>query len=193
MFNDISSPAALAATRRSGKPRDMVAPGPDDAQLRAILEAAIRVPDHGKLAPWRLVVIEGEARLAAGEKLANLAARRSPGIDEASLDIERKRFLPAPLTIVVISAAQPHPKVPELEQVLSAGNVAFNLLHGAYALGYAGLWVTRWYAFDQEAAAVLGARPGEQIIGVISIGTPSAVIEDRPRPSLADVVSRWQA
>ena len=190
-----ANPALLdhLLTRRSVGMAFLKEPGPSEAELETLLTIATRVPDHGKLAPWRLVLIEGEARIAAGEKLADLAARRSPGIDEASLDIERSRFLPAPLTIVVISAAQPHPKVPELEQVLSAGNVAFNLLHGAYALGYAGSWVTRWYAFDQEAAAVLGARPGEQIIGVISIGTPSAEIEDRPRPSLADVVSRWQA
>jgi nitroreductase len=179
-------------TRRSVGMAFLKEPGPSEAELETLLTIATRVPDHGKLAPWRLVVIEGDARLALGEKLADLAARRTPGIDDASLEIERQRFLPAPLTIVVISTAQSHPKIPELEQVLSAGNVAFNLLHGAHALGYAGSWVTRWYAFDQEAAAVLGARPGEQIIGVVSIGTPTAVIEDRPRPALADVVSRWQ-
>ena len=130
------------------------------------------------------------ARRRAGERLAELAARNNPGLDEASLDIERQRFLPAPLTIGVLSAPQAHPKVPEFEQLLSAGNVAFNLLHGAHALGFAASWVTRWYAFDDEAAALLGAQPGERFVGFVHIGTPSAVIEDRPRPDLADIVRR---
>nr|WP_295891830.1 nitroreductase [uncultured Devosia sp.] len=166
-------------------------PGPDAAELEQILTIGTRVPDHGKITPWRLVLIEGEARQQAGERLAEIAARNNPDLDAASLDIERQRFLPAPLTIGVISSPQDHPKVPEFEQLLSAGNVAFNLLHAAQALGFAASWVTRWYAFDAEAAAMLGARPGERFVGFVHIGTPTAVIEDRPRPALSDVVSRW--
>lgn len=168
-------------------------PGPDRDELEQILRIGTRVPDHGKITPWRLVVIQGDHRAEAGEKLAQLIAQRTPGIDEASLDIERKRFLPAPLSIGVLSAPQDHPKVPEFEQLLSAGNVAFNLLHGAHALGFAASWVTRWYAFDDEAAATLGARPGERFVGFVHIGTPTAVIEDRPRPDLAAVVTYWGA
>ena len=168
-------------------------PGPDRDELEQILRIGTRVPDHGKITPWRLVVIQGDHRAEAGEKLAQLIAQRTPGIDEASLDIERKRFLPAPLSIGVLSAPQDHPKVPEFEQLLSAGNVAFNLLHGAHALGFAASWVTRWYAFDDEAAAILGARPGERFVGFVHIGTPTAVIEDRPRPDLAEVVTYWGA
>jgi nitroreductase len=166
-------------------------PGPDAAELEQILTIGTRVPDHGKITPWRLVLIEGEARRQAGERLAEIAARNNPGLDAASLDIERQRFLPAPLTIGVISSPQDHPKVPEFEQLLSAGNVAFNLLHAAQALGFAASWVTRWYAFDAEAGAMLGARPGERFVGFVHIGTPTAVIEDRPRPALSDIVSRW--
>ena len=177
-------------TRRSVGIAFLREPGPDAEQLLDLLTIATRVPDHGKIAPWRLVIIEGEARCRAGERLAELAARNNPGLDEASLDIERQRFLPAPLTIGVLSAPQAHPKVPEFEQLLSAGNVAFNLLHGAHALGFAASWVTRWYAFDDEAAALLGAQPGERFVGFVHIGTPSAVIEDRPRPDLADIVRR---
>ena len=177
-------------TRRSVGIAFLREPGPDAEQLLDLLTIATRVPDHGKIAPWRLVIIEGEARRRAGERLAELAARNNPGLDEASLDIERQRFLPAPLTIGVLSAPQAHPKVPEFEQLLSAGNVAFNLLHGAHALGFAASWVTRWYAFDDEAAALLGAQPGERFVGFVHIGTPSAVIEDRPRPDLADIVRR---
>lgn len=179
------------STRRSVGMAFLKGPGPDSAMLEQMLTIATRVPDHGKIAPWRLVLIEGDARIAAGERLAEIMARQNPDLDAASLEIERQRFLPAPLTVVVISSPMPHPKVPEFEQVLSAGNVAFNLLHAANAFGFAGSWVTRWYAYDAEAAAMLGAKPGERIVGIVHIGTPSAAMEDRPRPKLDTVVSRW--
>jgi nitroreductase len=178
-------------TRRSVGLAFLQEPGPSAEELETLLTIATRVPDHGKITPWRLVIIEGEARRAAGEKLAAIIAARNPAMDEAGLEIERNRFLPAPLTIGVISAPQEHPKVPEMEQLLSAGNVAFNLVHGAYALGYAASWVTRWFTFDAEAATMLGAGPGEQFVGFVHIGTPAAAVEDRPRPALADVVTRW--
>ena len=166
-------------------------PGPTAAELEQILTIGTRVPDHGKITPWRLVLIEGEARQRAGERLAEIAGRNNPDLDAASLEIERQRFLPAPLTIGVISSPKEHPKVPELEQLLSAGNVAFNLLHAAHALGFAASWVTRWYAFDAEAAAMLGARAGERFVGFVQIGTPMTAIEDRPRPDLSEVVGHW--
>lgn len=178
-------------TRRSVGIAFLKEPGPTAAELEQILTIGTRVPDHGKITPWRLVVIEGEARRQAGEKLAGIAARNNPGLDEASLAIERQRFLPAPVTIGVISSPKEHLKVPEFEQLLSAGNVAFNLLHAAHALGFGACWVTRWYAFDAEAAAMLGARDGERFVGFVHIGTPTAAIEDRPRPALDDVVSYW--
>ncbi|HVW92330.1 MAG TPA: nitroreductase [Devosia sp.] len=177
-------------TRRSVGMAFLSEPGPDEGQLETLLTIGMRVPDHGKLTPWRLIVIAGEARAKAGEKLAEIAARRHPEYDEAALEVERKRFLPAPLTIGVISTARHHPKIPELEQLLSAGNVAFNLVHGAHALGFAATWTSRWYAFDPEAGTMLGARYGEQFIGFVSIGTPTATIEDRPRPVAGDVVTR---
>ena len=178
-------------TRRSVGIAFLQEPGPNSAELEQILTIGTRVPDHGKITPWRLVIIAGDDRVKAGAALADIAARNTPGLDEASLDIERQRFLPAPLTIGVISSPQPHPKVPEFEQLLSAGNVAFNLVHAAFALGFAASWVTRWYAFDATAAATLGAREGERFVGFVHIGTPTAVIEDRPRPALADIVSYW--
>lgn len=177
-------------TRRSVGMAFLGEPGPDPAQLETLLTIGLRVPDHGKLAPWRLVVIEGTARAEAGEKLAEIAARLHPEYDAAALEVERRRFLPAPLTIGVISTARPHPKIPELEQLLSAGNVAFNLVHAAHALGFAATWTTRWYAFDAEAGEMLGARYGEQFVGFVTIGTPTAAIEDRPRPLLAEKVAR---
>jgi len=178
-------------TRRSVGAAFLKEPGPTPAELEQILTIGTRVPDHGKITPWRLVVIEGAAREQAGEKLAEIAARNNPGLDAAGIEIERQRFLPAPLTIGVISSPQEHPKVPEFEQLLSAGNVAFNLVHAAHALGFAASWVTRWYAFDAEAGAMLGLRAGERFVGFVQIGTPTVVIEDRPRPALGDIVSYW--
>lgn len=180
-------------TRRSVGMAFLKEPGPNAEELEQILTIGTRVPDHGKITPWRLVVIAGDARAQAGEKLAEIFARNNPAMDEASIEIERQRFLPAPLTIGVISSPKPHPKVPEFEQLLSAGNVAFNLLHAAFALGFAASWITRWYTFDAEAASMLGAGEGERFVGFVHIGTPTAVIEDRPRPALADIVSHWSA
>ncbi len=179
-------------TRRSVGGAFLRDPGPSEEELREIVTVGTRVPDHGKLTPWRLVVIDGEARVRVGEKLAEIAQKRHPEHDEAALNVERNRFLPAPVTIGVISRAGPHEKIPEFEQLLSAGNVAFNLLNAAHALGYAANWTTRWYAFDPEAAQMLGAREGERFIGFVAIGTPTATIEDRPRPAFEDVVTRWQ-
>ena len=180
-------------SRRSVGPAFLKEPGPNADELATMLTIATRVPDHGKLTPWRLVIIAGDDRLAAGEALAAIAARNNPALDEQGLAIERERFLPMPLTIGVISAPKPSEKAPEIEQVLSAGNVAFNLVHAAHAMGFAASWVTRWFSFDADAAAALGALPGERFVGFVHIGTPSIVPEDRPRPDLASVVSRWTA
>ena len=168
-------------------------PGPSADQLSTMLTIATRVPDHGKLTPWRLVIFDGDARLSAGEVLARIALENNSELDAASLDIERQRFMPAPLTVGVISRPQPHPKVPEFEQVLSAGNVAFNLVHAAHAMGFAACWVTRWFTFDPVAAAALGAREGERFVGFVHIGTPTIVPEDRPRPDLDEIVDYWRA
>lgn len=180
-------------SRRSVGPAFLKEPGPSADELATMLTIATRVPDHGKLTPWRLVIIAGDDRLAAGEALAAIAARNNPALDEQGLAIERERFLPVPLTVGVISSPKPSDKAPEIEQVLSAGNVAFNLVHAAHAMGFAASWVTRWYSFDADAAAVLGALPGERFVGFVHIGTPSIVPEDRPRPDLESVVSRWSA
>ncbi|MBF0680194.1 MAG: nitroreductase [Devosia sp.] len=178
-------------TRRSVGQAFLAEPGPSGEELNTLLTIATRVPDHGKLAPWRLVVFSGDARAAAGEKLAALAQQKRPDMDEAAIEIERRQFLPAPLVIGIISSPKEHFKVPEFEQLISAGNVALNLVHGAYALGYAANWITRWYAFDAEAAELLGARAGERFVGFVHIGTPKTVIEDRPRPDLTEIVTYW--
>lgn len=167
-------------------------PGPSPEELTEILTIGTRVPDHGKFVPWRLVLFAGDARAAAGERLAEIARRNRPDIDEASLDIERRQLLPAPLTIGVLYSPRPSPKAPELEQLLSAGSVCLNLCHAAFALGYAASWVTRWFAFDPAAQQALGARGGERFVGFVHIGTPTTTIEDRERPALSSIVSEWQ-
>ena len=178
-------------TRRSVGIGFLKDPGPTPDELQEILTLGVRVPDHGKLTPWRLVVIEGDARARAGEKLAEIAKRNNPALDETSLDNERRQFLPAPVTVGVIFSPKPLPKAPEVEQLLSAGSVAFNLVNAAFALGYAASWVTRWFAFDTAAQEMLGARGGERFVGFVHIGTPAIVPDDRDRPDLARIVSRW--
>lgn len=176
-------------TRRSvgiGFLRD---PGPTPEQLEEILTIGTRVPDHGKFAPWRLIIIEGEARQRAGEAIAALAKQIRPELDEAGLQIERNQFLPAPVTIGVLLSPKPNPKAPYEEQLLSAGNVCFNLSHAAFALGFAASWTNKWYGTDPRGQQLLGAKGGEHFVGFIHIGTPTAVIEDRDRPNLKDVVS----
>jgi Nitroreductase family len=125
-------------------------------------------------------------------RLAEIARRRNPALDEASLDLERRQFLPAPLTIGVIFSPRQSGKAPELEQLLSAGNVCFNLVNAAFALGFAASWVTRWFGFDLEAQQMLGARGGERFVGFVHIGSTDLTPDDRERPNLDDVVSRWQ-
>ena len=178
-------------TRRSISPAFLGDPGPKPDELETLLTIATRVPDHGKLAPWRLVIFEGEARAAAGGKLAALVASRDPATTADKLAEERKQFMPAPLVIGVVSRAAPHPKIPEVEQFLSAGNVALNLVHGAHALGYAAQWITRWFTYDAEASKLLGAGEGERFIGFVHIGTPTVAPQERDRPALANVVTRW--
>lgn len=168
-------------------------PGPSDSELAEMLTIANRVPDHGKLAPWRLVVFAGEARQQVGEILADIAKTNTPHMTEEQLEAERKQFLPAPLTVGVISAPVDHPKIPQFEQLMAAGNVAFNLVHAANALGYGAHWVTRWFAYDEQAARALGAHPGERFVGFVHIGTPQAKLEERDRPTLEEVVSYWQS
>ncbi|WP_237153762.1 nitroreductase family protein [Oryzibacter oryziterrae] len=182
----------LLSTRRSIPPAFLAAPGPTAAELQTLLTIGARVPDHGKLAPWRFVVFEGEARKAAGEKLAALVKARNPEVTEARLEEERNRLAKAPLVILVISRAAEHVKIPVWEQELSAGAVCLNLEIAAHAMGYAANWLTEWMTYDAEGAAVLGVQAGERIAGLIHVGTPTIPPQERPRPDLKDIVTYWQ-
>ncbi|MCD7059903.1 nitroreductase family protein [Pelagibacterium xiamenense] len=183
---------AYLSSRRTVTAPFLEAPGPDADELTEMLTIASRVPDHGKLAPWRFIVFEGDARDKAGEKLAEIARRKNPEISQAQLDLERGQFLPAPVTVGVVSTAAPHVKIPEFEQLLAAGNACFNLCHAANALGFGAHWVTRWFSYDEEASAMLGAKEGERFVGFVHIGTPQARLEERDRPDVAAITSKWE-
>jgi nitroreductase len=177
--------------RRSMKPRDMSGPGPSPAELETILTIGARVPDHGKLAPWRFIIFEGDARARAGDVIAQVFARKNPAAPQAEIEIEKRRLTDAPLVIGVVSFTKPHPKVPPWEQELSAGASAMNIVTAATALGYGACWLTGWFAFDRDVLDGLGLKADEKLAGFIHIGTPSKPGEDRPRPALADIVTRF--
>lgn len=182
----------LLSKRRSVKPDLLLAPGPCAAQLDTILTLAARVPDHKKLAPWRFIVFEGQARARAGEIFAQacLAEDKEPPSDKR-LEIERGRLMRSPLVIAVISRVVEKPGAPEWEQVLSAGASAFNLCLAANALGYGTCWITEWIAYSPLVQAGLGLGAGERIAGFVYIGTPKQPPEERDRPKLADIVTRF--
>ena len=182
---------ALLTTRRSVKPVELAGPAPSAADLETILTVASRVPDHGKLTPWRFIVFEGDARLAAGEKIAAVFRTDHPEAKPEHIEMERTRLARAALVIAVVSRAAPHVKIPEWEQVLSAGAAAMNVVHSAHALGYAANWMTEWYAYDRRVLDALGLAPHERIVGFIHVGRPTRPPEDRPRPPLGDIVTRF--
>ena len=191
MFNDTTTPLALLHSRRSGKPRDMIAPGPDDAQLRVILEAAIRVPDHGKLNPWRFVIVSSDQR----DRLADVMtqAYRAEKPDAGRLEIEAMEQFAhqAPALVVVLSAPVAGSKIPRWEQELSAGAACMNLLAAVHASGFVGGWLTGWAAYSDAVRAVFGEE-GQRIAGFMFIGSPARALEERPRPAYDEVVRHWQ-
>lgn len=192
MFNDRSSAAALLATRRSGKPRDMIAPGPDQAQLRAILEAAMRVPDHGKLTPWRFVIIEADRRTAFADLLKDAYRTEKPDAGRLELEAMDQFARQAPVMVAVLSTPTQNSKVPLWEQELSAGAVCMNLLVATHAAGFVGGWLTGWPSYNAQVIESLGGSPNDKIAGFLFLGTPSRDLEERPRPTYEAVVSTWK-
>ena len=181
----------LLRTRRSVKPIELAAPGPSGQDLDTLLTVASRVPDHGKLAPWRFIVFEGDARQKAGDILARIFRENRPDATDDQIAFERNRLARAPLVIGVVSRAAPHAKIPEWEQVMSAGAAAMNLVTAAHALGYAASWLTEWYAYDRRVLDALGVAPHEKIAGFVHIGRATRPTEDRDRPDLSEIVTRF--
>ncbi|MCD2175187.1 nitroreductase family protein [Rhizobium sp. C4] len=175
--------------RRSIPAFQMREPGPDRAGIEDILRLAVRVPDHGKIAPWRFIVYTGAIRAEIGEELLKMALERDPKLSGEMIQVERCRFTRAPVVIGVISTAAPHVKVPEWEQVMSAGALCLNVLMAANAHGYVANWLSEWFAFDERAFPLLGVQPGEKVAGFIHIGSTDFPVVERPRPELSDKVT----
>jgi nitroreductase len=184
---------AFLSARRSVKPDRLVSPGPSPAELETMLTIASRVPDHKKLAPWRFIVLEGPARERLGGVAAEacVAAEKEPP-SPVRLDTERGRLARAPMVIAVVSRVVPNRSAPEWEQILSAGAACLNLCLAANALGYGTSWITEWIAYNKMVGTALGLADNERIAGFIYVGTPVERSEERERPALSDIVTRWQ-
>lgn len=189
-LNDLSTPLSLLSTRRSGKPRDLVAPGPDAAQLERILGIAARTPDHGKLAPWRFVVVPEARRDAFAALLRDAYLAERPEAKRLEIEAVEQFARQAPALVVALSSPRPESHIPLWEQELSAGAACMNLLHAATAMGFAGGWLTGWAAYSDRVRDAFGAAP-ERIAGFLFLGTPGKAPEERPRPETDRYVQYW--
>lgn len=190
MLNDLSSTLALLESRRSGRPRDMTGPGPTEQELQRMLAIAARTPDHGKLTPWRFVVVGADQRDQLAALLQQALAEEDPAASRAHQAKEEEFARQAPALVVLVSSTVENHKIPVWEQQLSCGAAGMNLLLAAHALGYVGGWLTGWRAYNERVRAAF-CDPGEQIAGFIFIGKPAGDLEDRPRPDPANVVQSW--
>ncbi len=191
-LNDTSSILSLLRTRKSASAKAMGAPGPTAEQLAEILNLAVRVPDHGKLAPWRFILWEGEDRAAFGKRMRARWQELHPEHGAETLAFAEGLFMRAPTVLAVVSTAADHPKIPTWEQQLSAGAVCMNILYAATALGLGCQWNTDWVAYDAGIATTMGLAPHEKVAGLIYLGTPTAPLEDRPRPDAQSRLTRWR-
>ena len=176
-------------TRRSMPAFQMKEPGPTKAEIEEILTLATRVPDHGKLAPWRFIVMTGEERQRISLALSRIARAERPDLSEEMIKVEETRFTRAPVVVAVVSKAAPHVKIPEWEQLMSAGAVCLNMVISANALGYVSNWLTEWMAYSEKAYEIIGVKPGEKIAGFVHIGSTDFPVTERPRPELSEIVT----
>ena len=197
-LNDLSSPLALLKTRRSSLVKNMASqsdpdPGaePSRDEIDQLLEIAVRVPDHGKLAPWRFIVFAGEARKSAGDILATRWRELYPDHGSETIEQQRQTFLQTPFVIAVVSAVVDSPKIPTWEQELSAGALCQNLLHGAIAMGFGAQWISGWCAFDRQVLEKFGVGADEKLAGFIYIGAGGQALSDRPRPDAKALTTYW--
>lgn len=189
-LNDTASGTLnLLKSRRSGSAKAMMGPGPTDGQIQELLSCATRVPDHGKLAPWRFIVFSGDARAKFGEILVGALHNIERDPSEERIAQERGRFLRAPVIIAVISRAKPGLAIPEWEQILSAGACCQTLCIAAHAMGFVAGWITEWYAYDPTVRSSLALSSEERVAGFIHLGQPKEPLVDRPRPALESVVT----
>jgi nitroreductase len=191
MFNDLSSPLAYLQSRRSGRAREMVGPGPAPEEIEAMIAVAARTPDHGKLSPWRFVIV-GEEHRGELSALLRRALDANPDCTDAHRHKADEFARSAEALVVLLSSPVPGHKVPVWEQELSTGAVAMNLLHAAHAQGYVGSWLTGWAAYDPLVREAFCTGPHERIAGFFFFGSPGRPLEERPRPELGRVVRHWE-
>lgn len=180
-------------SRRSVPSKQLSDPGPDDATLLRMLQSAVRVPDHGKLVPFRFLRIQGNDRQALGEALVARTLQHDPQASPGTVEKERTRFSHAPLVITVVARLTPGHKVPEQEQLLSAACVCFALLQSAQAFGFGAQWLTGWAAYDEVITRALGLQANEKVAGFIHIGTPKLEVPERDRPDVTALLGEWHA
>ena len=191
---NVAAPGALALllSRRSGSAKRMRGPGPSDEQIGILVTAASRVPDHGKLTPWRFLILKGDARVAFGDVLVRALKATEPDASEERLALEQQRFLRAPVIIAVVSRVLEGIAIPEWEQILSSGAACQTLCIAAHAMGFVASWITEWPAYHPIVRDALGLHAGERIAGFIYLGHPSEPLIDRPRPNFEDVAQEWK-
>ncbi len=183
-------------TRNSAPIPELREPAPSDAEIETMLRAATRVPDHGRLEPWRFILYRGDSRIEVGKKLADLAERREGPLAEGRRNQELSRFSRAPLVIGVVSSPKDHAKIPQWEMFLSGAAAAMNLVIAANAMGYGTNWITNWYSDSEEGRALLGLAPHERVVGFIHIGSYEGQAPERPRPDVStlytDYAGPWE-
>lgn len=191
-LNDASSALALLKSRKSASVKAMAGPGPTRDQIDEILAIAVRVPDHGKLMPWRFILFEGKAREAFGQRLRQRWKALHPDHGAEALEFQQGFFLRAPVVLAVICKAGPHVKIPEWEQMLSNGAVCQTILFACAALGIDAQWQTDWPAYDREIARLLKLGAQERVTGFIYMGTSTVPLEDRPRADPKELLTVWE-
>jgi nitroreductase len=190
---NIAAPEALdlLLSRRSGSAKRMKGPGPSGEQIRTLIQAASRVPDHGKLTPWGFLIFKDDARNRFGELLVRALKQTEPNAADERITQERGRFLRAPVVVGVVSRVREGTPIPEWEQTLSAGAACQTLCIAAHAMGFVANWITEWYAYHPAVREGLGLTAGERIAGFIYLGHPAEPLEDRPRPPFEAVAKEW--
>ena len=190
MFNDLSSLNNYLSSRRSGRPRDMIAPGPSDEQIENIVTTALRTPDHGKLAPWRVIHVDNDQRTLLAAELTKAYRLEKPDAGRLELEALEAMAHQGPTLLVVMSSPTTSTKIPLWEQQLSCGAFCMNILHAIHAQGFVGGWITGWPTYNDNVRDLLGKAP-EHIAGFIFAGTAGAELEERPRPELNSILSKW--
>lgn len=192
MFNDLSSLNSYLSSRRSGRPRNMIAPGPSDEQIDDVVAIALRTPDHGKLAPWRVIRVDADQRGLLAAELTNAYQTEKPDAGRIELEALQTMARHAPALLVILFSPTTETKIPLWEQELSCGAFCMNILHAIHAQDFVGGWITGWPTYNEDVRDLFGKAP-ERIAGFIFAGTPDGELAERPRPEVDKILSKWES